>query len=59
MYENEHFLLLTDLAPDLTSQCLEHFDSMYEMMCRAYGVARSRNIWCGKCVVVAFQQQSD
>lgn len=59
VYENEHFLLLTDLTLDLASQCLKHLDSMYEMMCRAYGVAQGGNIWCGKCVVVAFQQQSD
>ncbi len=59
VYENEHFLLLTDLEPSLASLSLKRLDSMYEMMCKAYGVAQGRNIWCGKCVVVAFQRQSD
>lgn len=57
--ETSRFLFLTDLPASVTSQYLENLDSMYETMCRAYELPPDRNVWCGKCVVIVFQEQEN
>ena len=57
--ETDYYILVTDLDARSTRQYLDYLDNMYEQMSRAFGVPVGRNVWCGKCVVAAFQNQAD
>ncbi len=57
--ETEYFMFLTNLAPQEVDGLLELLDAMYSEMCKAFDVPPTHNIWCGKCVVVAFREQAE
>ena len=57
--EREYFMFLTNLSSQEVDGLLEKLDLMYSELCKAFGIPPTHNIWCGKCVVVAFRDQSD
>lgn len=57
--ETTYFLAVTDIAESEVNTYLRYLDKLYAEMCRAFGVPEGYNIWCGKCVVVAFKNRSD
>ena len=57
--ETKYFLFLTDIPASEVNTYIDYLDRMYLEMCRAYGIPEGYNIWCGKCVVVAFEEQRD
>ena len=57
--ETEYFLFFTDLTPDQVDGYIVSLDAMYRELCVAFGLSPQRNIWAGKCVVIAFQRELD
>ncbi len=57
--ETQYFMFLTDLSPEEVDGLLVYLDAMYSELCKAFGVPPTQNIWCGKCVVVAFRDKED
>lgn len=55
LVETEYFLFLTDLTPVEVDGYIAYLDAMYEELCKAFGLSPQRNIWAGKCVVIAFR----
>ena len=52
--ETEHFIVTTDLSPSEVNNYLAYLDEMYRLLCTAFGLSPEKNIWCGKCVIMAF-----
>ena len=59
LVETEYFLFMTDLQPVEVDGYIAYLDAMYEELCKAFNIPRDKNIWCGKCVVVAFRSERD
>lgn len=59
VFETEYYLLVTDLDQGSSKKYLGYLDQMYEKMSVAFDVPVGRNVWCGKCVVVALNHQRD
>ena len=59
LVETEYFLFFTDLEPAEVNGYIAYLDAMYKELCKAFGLSPDKNIWCGKCVVVAFNQRRD
>jgi hypothetical protein len=57
--ETQYFMFLTDLTSEEVDGPLVYLDAMYSELCKAFGVPPTHNVWCGKCVVVAFRGQKD
>jgi len=55
LVETEFFLFLTDLNDKDLTGYIGYLDEMYVELCKAFGLSPEKNIWCGKCVVVAFE----
>ena len=59
LVETRYFLFFTDLAPAEVDGYIVYLDAMYRELCQAFGLSPEKNIWCGKCVVVAFGRRQD
>ena len=59
LVETRYFLFFTDLPPTEVDGYIVYLDAMYKELCRAFGLSPEKNIWCGKCVVVAFAREQD
>lgn len=57
LVETKYYLFYTDMPPETVGIFIAYLDSMYDELSRAFGIPAGKNIWCGKCVVVAFQEQ--
>ena len=57
LIETEHFLFFTVLSPHEVDGYIRYLDEMYRELCGAFGVSPQSNIWCGKCVVIAFRSE--
>ncbi|MBI1312571.1 hypothetical protein GC176_14860 [bacterium] len=57
--ESRYYLILTDIPDADAQQYLGYLDTLYDEMCKAFGIPLGSNIWCGKCIVVAFQNRPD
>jgi len=55
--ETDFFLFLTDLNDQDLAKYIGYLDAMYVELCKAFGLSPEKNIWCGKCVVVAFENE--
>ena len=53
--ETEFFLFLTDMPEEQISGYIANLDAMYHQLCIAFGVVPGKNIWKGKCPIIAFQ----
>lgn len=52
--ETEFFLFFTDMPADQIAGYIANLDTMYRQLCLAFGVLPGKNIWKGKCPVIAF-----
>lgn len=52
--ETEYFLFFTDMPADQIAGYIVSLDTMYRQLCLAFGVLPGKNIWKGKCPVLAF-----
>lgn len=59
LIDTQFFTVFTDITPDQVNGYLENLDAMYGELCGAFGVSVQKNVWCGKCVVVIFQNRTD
>ncbi len=59
LIDTQFFTVFTDISPDQVNGYLENLDAMYRELCTAFGVSVQKNVWCGKCVVVIFQNRAD
>ena len=57
LVETQYFLFYTDIPLPLVARYVAYLDAMYEELTKAFRVPPGKNIWCGKCVVVAFQRR--
>lgn len=57
--ETKYYVIVTDIPDVAARKYLGYLDTLYDEMCRAFGIPLGSNIWCGKCVVVAFQNRPD
>ena len=54
LYETRYYLFYTDMPPAQIAGYVTYLDSMYTQLCKAFGVPEGKNIWRGKCVILAF-----
>ena len=54
LYETKFFLVLSDIPPAQMGPYVASLDAMYAKLSAAFGVTKDKNIWLGKCVVLAF-----
>ncbi len=54
VYETKFFLVLSDIAPAQVAPYVASLDAMYAKLSAAFGVPKDKNIWLGKCLVLAF-----
>ncbi|HEY0982141.1 hypothetical protein [Schlesneria sp.] len=54
MQETEFYLFFTDLPAEQIAGYLNNLDTMYRQLCLAFGILPDKNIWKGKCPVLAF-----
>ena len=54
VYETKFFLVLSDIPPAQVAPYVASLDAMYAKLNAAFGVPKDKNIWLGKCLVLAF-----
>lgn len=54
LYETKFFLVLSDIPPAQVTPYVASLDAMYAKLSGAFGVPKDKNIWLGKCMVLAF-----
>lgn len=59
LIETKYFLILTDIPNEEAQKYLAYLDTLYDEMCKAFGIPLGSNIWSGKCIVCAFQNRAD
>lgn len=59
LIETKYHLILTDIPDSEAQKYLTYLDTLYDEMCRAFGIPLGSNIWSGKCIVCAFQNRAD
>ncbi len=52
--ETKYFLFFTDIPANQVAPCIANLDAMYSELCKGFGVPQGKNIWLGKCIIVAF-----
>jgi len=55
--ETKFYIFTTDLPPSEVNGYIVYLDTMYRTLCQAFGLSSEKNLWCGKCVVMAFGQK--
>lgn len=59
LIETRYFLFYTDIPLNKVGVYVQYLDVMYENLTKAFDFPQGKNIWRGKCPVVAFQNKSD
>lgn len=54
LQETEYFLFFTDMPAEQIAGYVANLDTMYRQLCLAFGILPGKNIWKGKCPVLAF-----
>lgn len=57
LQETEFFLFFTDLPAAQVPPYVANLDKMYFKLCEAFGVPKGKNIFLGKCIIVAFAKE--
>ena len=57
LHETKFFLFFTDMPLNQVGPYVAYLDNMYLELCKAFGIAKDKNIWLGKCIIVAFLNQ--
>lgn len=58
-HETHEFLVATDIPAREIGPYLANLDSMHDLLCDLYGIARGEPVWKGKCLVFAFRSEDD
>jgi hypothetical protein len=58
LYETNFFLFFSDIAPMYAKMYVPYLDAMYRDLCNAFGLDPKKNIFQGKCLVIAFAQEA-
>ena len=58
LYETNFFLFFSDVPPMYVKMYTPYLDTMYRDLCNAFGLDPKKNIFQGKCMVVAFAQEA-
>jgi hypothetical protein len=58
LYETKFYLFYTDMPQPQIAGYIELLDDMYNQLCVAFGIPPGKNIWRGKCPVIAFIEES-
>jgi hypothetical protein len=56
--EIRFFLFFTDIPANQVAPYITNLDAMYSELCKGFGVPQGKNIWLGKCIIVAFLEKS-
>jgi hypothetical protein len=59
LLETKYYLFYTDMPINTVGIYVKYLDQMYENMVKAFDFPEGKNIWRGKCPVVAFQNRQD
>jgi hypothetical protein len=54
MQETEFYLFFTDMPVEQVAGYVANLDTMYRQLCLAFGILPDKNIWKGKCPILAF-----
>ncbi len=54
LYETKFFMVLSDIPATQMTPYVASLDAMYSKLSSAFGVPKDKNIWLGKCMVLAF-----
>jgi hypothetical protein len=54
LQETEFYLFFTDMPVEQVAGYVANLDTMYRQLCVAFGVLPGKNIWRGKCPILAF-----
>jgi hypothetical protein len=54
LYETNFFLFYSDIPPVYVNMYVPYLDAMYTDLCKAFGLDPKKNIFQGKCMVIAF-----
>lgn len=54
LYETKFFMVLSDIPAAQVAPYVASLDAMYSKLSSAFGVPKDKNIWLGKCMVLAF-----
>lgn len=57
LIETDYFLFYTDMPRQSVGVYVDYLDSMYVELSKAFNFPSGKNIWRGKCVVVAFAEK--
>lgn len=57
LVETKYYLFYTDMGPQTVGIYVAYLDAMYDELCKAFNIPAGKNIWCGKCLVVAFARR--
>ncbi len=52
--ETKYFLFFSDIPANQVAPYVTNLDAMYAELCRGFGVPQGKNIWLGKCLIIAF-----
>jgi hypothetical protein len=59
LLETKYYLFYTDMPINTVGIYVKYLDQMYENLTKAFDFPEGKNIWRGKCPVVAFQNKED
>lgn len=59
LYETRYYLFYTDMPAAQIAGYVSYLDAMYTQLCKAFGVPEGKNIWRGKCVILAFVDEAN
>lgn len=59
LLETKYYLFYTDMPLGTIGVYVKYLDLMYENLTKAFDFPEGKNIWRGKCPVVAFQNKED
>jgi len=56
--ETSEFTFCSNIPRNQVGPYIASLDKMYDLLCRMYGIKKGTPVWRGKCLVVAFIEQS-
>jgi hypothetical protein len=59
LLETKYYLFYTDMPLNTVGIYVQYLDQMYDNLSKAFDFPEGKNIWRGKCPVVAFQEAED
>ena len=57
--ETHEFLVASDIPPAQLAPYVTSLDTMHDFLCDLYGIPKGEPLWKGKCLVIAFLDESD